>query len=312
MLKVKNNKNDTIAIKNEPDFYGAIDIAAEYCNHLEPRPYAPKAWLHGWLYQPLTHIRQILHWSEKGHLNLVFTQVEKEFCVQNGFPNTIAVGAPFLYLSLKNVQRIKDSILLVPPHSTDTIEAQYDLEEYIKSIKKYITHYRHKIILTETKKLTKRIKKVLQNEKFLLHESVKINDKKAYEHIQKIFLSVETVTSPCLGSHIPYGAFCGCRISVTGSRFYFSEKIYENDPWSKQNPEVVKSWVNWENSDQPKETYPFLFCPINEAKIHKQWAETVLGLKEKKSPEKLKKIMGWNKVTNFLNKKVLKMRYSDD
>jgi hypothetical protein len=217
-----------------------------------------------------------------------------------------------LYLKNEYITKIKNSICLIPPHSTHSINATYNLLSYINFILNDIKSYKLKIILTEKKKLTNKIIKLLKQNNIKIINSAKINDKNSLKFIKRIFSSVDIVTSPCLGSHIPYAAHCGCKISVCGPRFKYSKKLYENDEWSKHNLEVIEKWIKWENSGEAQKTYPFLFCKIANAKSHVKWADEVLGARYKKTPMQLKRLLGWCKVTNFINKNLLRIKYADD
>src|SRR5215831_315223 len=84
-------------LRSECDFYGASKLISDKLK-LDHVPKANCMWAHGWHHLPLEY-QEAYNWTCKGQglRNLVHRKDEERFLQRSGFPDAVAVGAPFLY-----------------------------------------------------------------------------------------------------------------------------------------------------------------------------------------------------------------------
>ncbi len=283
-----------ISVSYEPDFYGAAWVAATFCGRQPPMPYAPKTWLHGWIYKPLEHVREILFWGEKNDINLVHTKEQEEFLRCRGYRYAYAIGAPFLYVPPSGAARLPNSILVMPPHCTKTTHQKFDETVYLDALSGILQSFEHVLFCIHPEDAERGSWTQSLNARgypFILGAGV--DDRVALYRMRRLFDSFEVVSSPNLGSHIPYAAYCGCRVSVFGPKPELDLESYRNDPWSAANWEVVEQAVAWQKSDNGTELYAQVFNPPGRSLGAKEWAEEMLGESNRKSPQKLSTYFGW-------------------
>jgi len=285
----------TISPSNEPEFYGAVYVLAEQCGITSAVPYAPKSWLHGWIYKPIEYVREILFWGEKRDINLVHTTEQATFLQERGYPYTYAIGAPFTYVPKSKATRIANSVLVMPPHCTRTTHQHFDELVYLEALSEALDAFEHVLFCihphdAESGSWIENLGRL--GYPFILGATVE--DKAALKRIRYLFDSVEVVTSPNLGSHIPYAGFCGCRVSVFGPKPTVDLKGYAGDAWSISNWEIVEKAVEWQNSDQARTLYPQLYKSPSEAQLQKEWSRLILGEANRQCLQEVSKHFGWS------------------
>ena len=287
-------KQKIFSVGYEPEYYGAAKNIANLYGRTDLKPYAPKSWVHGWVFVPLQHEKQILHWGKQKEINLVHRKDQEEFLKKRGFKFTQAVGAPFIYQKQLNAQRLPNSLLIMPPHSTRTTLEKYNEMEYLDSINDELKKF--EIVIFSIHPHDAETGAWVKNVRKLGYQSVigcTVEDENSLERARYLFESFEYVSSPNLGSHLPYAAYVGSKISIFGTKPKSNIDNYKNDEWSRQNWEVVKYSFEWCESDEPKKTYPFLFCQPSESTIQQKWAKEVLGEQNKKCIRRIARIFGW-------------------
>ena len=288
-------KQQHITVSHEPDYYGAAWVAATMCGRSSPTPYAPKSWLHGWIYKPLEYVREILFWGDENDIHLVHTTEQEEFLRCRGYRYTYAVGAPFLYVPPSGAPRLPNSILVMPPHCTKTTLQTFDESAYLDALSGILQDFEHVLFCihpedAESGSWTHNLS--CNGYPFVVGAGV--DDKAALYKMRHLFDSFDVVTSPNLGSHIPYAGYCGCRVSVFGPKLALELESYRKDPWSAANWEVVEKGVAWQKSDKGKELYALTFNPPGRSIRVKKWAEEILGESNRKNSHQLSTYFGWS------------------
>ena len=83
-------------------------------------------------------------------------------------------------------------------------------------------------------------------------------------------------------------------MSIAGSFFEYQKTALGNAPFYKTHPEILDHNMKHSREQLVRDQYPFLFSVPHEAKLHHDWADEVIGACYRKSPAKLKKILGWD------------------
>lgn len=191
----------------------------------------------------------------------------------------------------------------MPPHSTKTTRENYNEQQYFDSLRDELKKYSHVLFCVhphdiESNSWVRNIKKL----GYQYVSGATVEDLNALHRIRYLFDTFECVTSPNLGSHLPYAAYCGCRVSIYGARPKSNINNYINDQWSKQNWEAVIYSFEWCESDKPHKTYPFLFCEPSKSLFQTEWAKKILGETFKLPMRKIKRVFGWSRVASFVDR----------
>jgi hypothetical protein len=284
-------------ITGEPDYYGATKIIASICRKKEIATYTPKTWLHGWNYvKPLKFIRQIILWGHENNVHLVHTNQQKNFALDMGYRFTEAIGSPFVYVEKSQNKRIPNSILIMPQHSLAQAENKIFPHNYLD----YISNIKNKFGLVvvclhhhdaQKSEWPDKLKKL--NIHWITGACV--DDSNSLYRMRSIFDSFEYMTTNTLGSHVPYAALSGCKVSIDGPFNKLDPAIFDNDPWYNNKKELLDYKLNFHNENYGRLLYSHLYiCPDDSCQSI-DWASKELGEENKKNPKELIKIFGWSK-----------------
>lgn len=246
----------------EVEFYGAYDLLLK---HLQEKklPYAVRKkinWQHGWYpdyYQedssdPFVTTQNLLV-SDLSYYNFVARKSEEKKLHTLGILNSMAIGLPIVYTPHKKINRLKNSLLVMPGHSLDYISLQTNESEYVK----YINSIRHLF-----SKVTVCIHpscfrngywvKTFKDNGYDIVPGVEISNQKAFFRLQKYFSQHEYCTTNLTGSHIIYASMFGCKVSLIG-------------PMPILEIEDFKNSIHWQDKeDQNSLIHSFNKMSVNE------------------------------------------------
>ena len=286
-------------LKNgEIDFYGASYTIARNLS-LGDVPYTRASWYHGWSVHEAQFSELILDddtiacAKAKECKNLVTNKEQEKLLIQNGYQNAQAVGLPFLYTTNPLVERIPNSLLLLPEHSlkekvNTTIKVGY---EYIKSLRSKFS-----IIVVclggfcvQNNSYTKQYEEL----GIPWITGAWINDTYALQRIRNLFSQFEFIATDSIGSHIPYAGYCGCKVQYYGKGIDRSEEDFLKIPLYAKYPHLIKL-VRKDLSTKNIETkYPFLLKHFEELTSIDKWSRTALGINNVKPNHEIAKWIGW-------------------
>jgi hypothetical protein len=284
-----------IELRGEPDFYGISHIiAAQIKRKLPPKSFA--TWTHGWLFpEKIISLSQLIWCDGIFKTHLVANQSQVESLKSFGITNAEAVGLPFIYLDKSKVTRKENSLLVMPPHSLPYTEPQWDQNTYAEEIVKLKADFPIIVVCVHSSCVQKGYwVKEFENAGIPCITGASINDENALLRMQTIFSSFDYMTTNTLGSHIAYASYCGCKVSLFGTYQPFTRKDAEHDPYYIKNPELVDLWIQLTEESYIREKLPHLFVHPKKAVPMIDWAGEMLGLRYKKSPTHLAKLLGWS------------------
>jgi len=285
---------ETIKLRCEPDFYGVSHIiAAQIEKKTTPRSFA--GWLHGWLFTPVFHARELAHWGKAEDMHLVATAQQVESLKGFGFNKAEAVGLPFIYSDNVEVKRKPNSLLVMPSHSLPYTEHEWDQESYVKQIV-HLKPYFSSIVACVHSACVQKGYWISEFEKNDIPwiTGAHVDDKNALQRMRIIFNSFEYMTTNSLGSHIAYASYCGCKVSLYGSYSSCSENDCINDPFYKDNPDLLKKSVVFWGEEWARQNFQEFFVVPMEAMERQQWGESALGVKYKKPAKEIADLLGWS------------------
>ncbi len=280
----------------EPSYYGAARNIADQLGRKEISPYAPMTWKHGWDFSDeIRHIRQVIGWGDENDVHLVQNRAQLDYAKSNGYRHTHAVGAPFLYLGQSRRPRSMGSLLVMPPHGLKDAVVDADENRYVSEIKDIAGDFSSVTFClhphdVEQQKWTG----IVENNGFEWVAGASVEDENALRRMRAIFDTVEFMTTNSLGSHLPYAAFCGCKVSIYGSYHERKREDYVNTPFYLKNPYMLDHAIHILSEQFARKRFPKLFVNPAKSVEMKKWAEIQLGLENKRSLSTMSRLMGWS------------------
>ena len=120
-----------INIRSGIDMYGFSSILANKCK-IKSAPRSFANWIHGWTWTD--SINADLLGCSKHPLNvpiIVRNLKEKNVLNEFGFKNVVVGGLPFAYIESQHQNKLSDSLLAIPPHSSASTKLTSDQKNYL-------------------------------------------------------------------------------------------------------------------------------------------------------------------------------------
>ncbi len=280
-------------LRNELDCYGISRMISQKL-YLPFTPVSFANWLHGWLYVDLKYIEQFGLISNYKYL--VATKEQEDFFKAQG-RDAVAVGAPYIYaedFEKVEIERQLNSLLVMPPHGMSYTEEEWDEETYVKQIHCLRDDF-DIIVACVHSSCADKNKWVVFFEKYGIPwiTGADMHDKNALIRMQRIFKSFEYMTTNCIGSHVAYAAYSGCKVSIYGDYMEFSKEDVKEDVLYMNFPHVMEHNLHGASKEVVSKKFPFLFVHPKIACDWQNWAADQLGANNKKTYFQLANHIGW-------------------
>lgn len=283
-----------IKVRSEADYYGVSYLVAKKLR----LPFTLRSlvgWKHGWLIADLYYKEQLTSGSSEAKF-LVPLVEHKHFLREHNI-NSEAIGMPFVYVKdiiTEKIERVKNSLLVMPPHSLPYTDHKWDEDSYAKQINDLKNQFDLIVVCLHQSCIEKKLW-VDAFEKYNIPWIIGADalDKNALVRMYKIFNSFEFMTTNAIGSHVAYAAYCGCKVSIYGNYAEFSKTDFKNDPLYKRFPFLLEHNLKYSSKKSIEKSFYYLFNSPIDAKIRIKWAEEQLGEKNKVTFYELAKLLGW-------------------
>ncbi|MCX6327723.1 MAG: class I SAM-dependent methyltransferase [Bacteroidia bacterium] len=289
-------------IVKESHAYGDVHIASTYCGFKQDRLSINGEWQHGAIIPERNIHPEFVIGSDGRSFSrrtvsayYVAREDQKKYLESCGYKYVHAIGMPIIYLEKPKIERIKNSLLIMPIHSlSDTIEnfSGDSYANYIDSISPYFSEIAlcvHSSCFTKGHWMQPFIDRGIT-----IIEGADERDINSLNRMAHLFCRFEFVATNGFGSHLAYAAFFGAKVSINGPIEKFDRNIYTKNLFYSNVPELLDILEKWDKEEFIKKAYPFLFIEPQNAKCLNDWAEFQLGLECKKSPRQLKRLFGWS------------------
>jgi len=285
---------EKINLKSEADFYGASYMVSKKMK-LNSQPRSPVGWKHGWLLADLKYKEQLTIGSNA--LRFLVPSKKDELFLQERGISAKAIGMPFVYIEdvePKNINRVENSLLVMPPHSLPYTEHVWDEESYAKQIFALKDKFDLIVVCIHQSCIAKKLWiEVFDRYNIPWVIGADAQDKNSLLRIYRLFSSFEYLTTNVIGSHVVYGAYCGCKVSIFGKYAEFSKEDYKNDSFYQRFPFLLEYNLSYTTRESIAKKFPFLFVHPKEATTKIEWAKQELGEENKVSFEELSRLLGW-------------------
>lgn len=277
------------------DYYGALQVAAEYCGLNKVPPRLPGNWQHG-TWPPWQKIQPevIVYNAPKMPACFVARPDEADFLKQGGYRKAHAIGLPIIYTQPSGLNRIPNSLLVMPTHSLASDVLTPPTEQYVREI----ASIKDKFSVVAACISAYCIDKGLWVSEFEEQgiQSIRgagIADVNALKRMRALFETFEYVTTDSYGSHVYYAMYFGAKVSIWGTAVpVLRENVMSDAAWTPY-PKAVDILLS-EKTNRAGEVYlaPLRIDPwvgVLDVDISKR----MLGDECKLSPEKMRKAFGW-------------------
>lgn len=263
-------------------------------------PEVSASFRHGWMHTIEYEYLEEITMGIKMLRYLVPTQKEVDFFYKNEIYNVYPVGVPYIYIDkeeYKHIKRIKNSLLVMPPHSLPGTNPNFFEEIYLDEIKRISTDFRHIVFCIHQSCIKKNLWiKNIEKYGFLWIEGANSNDKNSLIRMHRLFSSFEFMTTNSFGSHIAYASYSGCKVSLYGTYQGVKKEDIKDYELFQRIPKLIDRIEKIFSYEYIKKYYHFFIVdnPKN-AKFNVKWANDELGVKYKKSYIELAELLGWYK-----------------
>lgn len=283
---------EEIKLNSEPDYYGASHIISKHLG-LKETPISNANWNHGWFRYPLIHPQLLIAAIPKIN-NLVATNDQSLYLQENGF-GSHAIGVPFVYVDDVPVQRIPNSVLIMPSHATTHVMYKTDTEKFKNDVNELIDNFEF-VVACISGMCVKHDNWInyFENSNIPWITGAWVYDKNALARMKNILKSFEYVATNSIGSHIPYAAYCGCKVFTIGDMFVPDPEKMLSEPFYKRNPNLIPIVVKYNSEKYLREKYPHFFNGVNGARDMTEWAKIELGEANKRDPRVVAELLGWD------------------
>lgn len=282
-----------VVLNGETYFYGANWQIAKSLHMSEPLP-SNVSWLHGVnMNIDAMSMNALRKAALKNNLNLVYKMDQVKYLEENGYAAK-AVGAPILYASPPKIERIPNSLLIMPAHSTAITKVNtYRSEEFASLAKSYSLVVACISGMCVSHGLWMDI---FEGMDIPWITGAWVFDRNALLRIQVILRSFEYMATDSMGSHVAYAAFCGCKVFFMEDLHLWDLKLIGNEPFYRDHPELLTVFPNVEIARaRLSEKYPFFFSKNDaDLELQRQWANHELGIENKKTSSEIASLLGWS------------------
>lgn len=299
---IRLSKNDLSLI------YGVGKVLKDYCNLIMEPSNIYGEWVHGCTFPWHFHSPSSLiggNVNNKLSYNWVSNIEDEEYLTSQGF-YAKAIGLPICYLPEININRIPDSILIMPAHSSFYVNSyeknkKNSAGDYINYLSNNLSPFNLKYASIHHECARRGLwVNEFKDLNINILQGANTQDFNALYRIKSLMKQFEYVTSNVIGSHIAYAAAFGAKVSISGPYQKWSKKLYLEEPFYRENPNLL-DYLEEEESIA-RENYPFLFVEPSKAKTHIDWGMHMCGFNNLKSQIELKELLKINILDELLRR----------
>jgi hypothetical protein len=283
------------------DYYGALQVAAEYCGLRKVPLSFPGSWQHGTI-PPWHRLRPevVVYDAPRSAKCFVARLDEEVFLRESGYQNVRAIGLPIIYTQPSGLSRIPNSVLVMPTHSLASDVLMPSCEQYVEEIAQIKSQFDLVAACVSAYCIARNLWVPQFAERGIpVVRGAGIADTNALNRMRALFESFEYVTTDSYGSHVFYALYFGAKVSIWGTATpVFRENILKDGGWAAY-PDTVDALFS-EETIRKGEVYlgPLRVEPWK-AMQNVELGRAMLGHDNKLSPKQLRVAFGWTMLGNL-------------
>jgi hypothetical protein len=278
---------------SEAQFYGATHVIARALGAAEPPPTRAR-WTHGWTFYydvpgiEIREFQQLIHWNgESDWPHLCRNERESEIFSQLGVREPIPVGLPYFYVPDPRVERLPDTVLVMPPHSTWMSKVHLSERELLRVTQEKYPKAEVCVCLTPSCYLMGDWEKACDELGIEWIQGAHPHDAASLERMRYLMAGFEVMLTPKLGSHVIYAAASGVTVDLTNLVDYTVTRNESIGSMTSGRRAPVHAHLIEEEKLRLEE-----MVMANPQGL-RAWAESAGGAAFRRDPEAIGKLFGW-------------------
>ena len=283
------------------DYYGALQVAAEYCGFSTVPQHFPGVWQHGMI-PPWHQFRPeiVVFNATRSQRCFVARRDEAEFLRAGGYPRADAIGLPLIYTRHSGLDRIPGSLLVMPTHTLASDVLLPSCNQYVEEIASIAGRFSRVVACVSAYCISKNHWVPEFAERGIpIVQGAGDSDANSLKRIRALFDSFEYVTTDNYGSHVFYALYCGAKVSIWGTGIKASrENVLRDGGWNPY-PDAVDKLFSPE-TERNAEVYlaPLRVDPWK-AVQNIELGEEMLGGDNRLSPKQMRALFRWTPLRNI-------------
>ncbi len=280
-----------LEIRCEPDYYGAAHVVAASLGFAKP-PVSTSTWVHGCEIVPVPRPAFSPHFNTPEQTHLVSNRATQQWWHDNGFSKAVAVGCPFLYTGPSGRERIPDSVLAMPNHGLPNCAVDLEhTQKWLQTLTQLKLKHACVVVCLHADDIAQ-LSPVIESHGLSWIEGAKVQTL-SLPRMRAMFDSFEYMVTDAQGSHLAYASWCGCKVAMLPPFYVRQWEHFKDHPHMKQNPQTRMNLI-FHQPENIRARLPFFFVDdLSQAQCPREWAEGILGMESKRTPEELARLLGW-------------------
>lgn len=288
--------------------YGAYRTASLYCGFKNCVRQCPGTWQHGWAPSHYNIDLEMVvgtngRASDQRDYGKFFVgrMDQAVFLRSQGVRYVQEIGLPLVYTSPTTLRRVPNSLLVVPVHSTNDTTHCWDFDEYASAIRKIAHKFSRITVCVHASCVDKGYwTKAFEKVGIGWIVGADYGNANTLPRIRDIFSSFEFMTTNGFGSHIAYAAAFKAKTSLWGPIAKYRMEDMKNDVLAQNSPQTMSTQMEFLSETFLRQKYCEFFTDPWDAPERVEWGRMEIGWENKKSPNELKRIFGWNLKTRLI------------
>ena len=257
-----------------------------------PRSFAN--WLHGWIWWPKPSIRELMFETKNLSLSHIVSSLDQAISLaEEGFTEIYIGGLPFSYTQKIGIERISNSLLAIPPHSAESEKLSKKFIEYFDFLESKSRDFEIVAVSIHHFDYSEEIKlEIIRRGLYPIH-GAHPNEKNSLQRMRGIFELFENCTTNAMGSHFAYALFCGCRVSISGPLYEFSEDDFKTE--DNRNEDIVQKQLEYLSMSYLKKNFDIFFVDPKNGVFNPILGEEYVGVNRQLSPEEIIRALKWGR-----------------
>jgi hypothetical protein len=281
------------------DYYGTTATAARYCRIPVSVAVIPGIWQHGnsprhLKVDPILVLGAHDPAEKERELFWVARADEEAYLQGMGYRNVKAIGLPIIYLPPKTIRRIPGSLLVMPAHSLDFTTHSWNCERYAEEIAAIRSAFSEVVVCVHASCWKNGYwVEAFKRRGFPVITGCHATDWNSLERMRTLLSAFEYVTTNIYGSHVPYAAYFGAKVSIYGTYAELQPQNYAKEAFWRPYPRLLEQLIRAHSQSVIREAFPELFCHPLQANPHVEWGQSEVGLANKVTPVEMRRLFNW-------------------
>jgi hypothetical protein len=283
------------------DYYGALEVAAAYCDLKAMRNVFPGVWQHGCV-PPWQHVQpeMVIYGAPRGARCWVARKDQESYLRESGYPNVNAIGLPIIYTGETGSQRLPGSLLIMPMHCIPGDTRSEDSEEYVREIVKLTKGFDVVAACVAGRCIDNGLwVRHFESKGIQVVRGASVDDANSLQRMRTLFETFDYVTTDRWGSHVPYALYFGAKVSLWGSFQPVTRDYLMRDGLWVLFPEAVDRFVAPENQRRAEELSSRFEVEPRNGVADAELGARMVGHSNKLSPRDLQKAFRWGLATRI-------------